>query len=78
MYPRRRQNLGIEGTTVVQVRIGGKSTMVDATVIETSGNAQLDAAALESVRRWKPKSLPPDCLMGGDLVVKVPFRFRLE
>jgi protein TonB len=78
IYPRRLQNLGIEGTTVVQVRIGRGSKMLDVTVVETSGNRQLDEAAVESMRRTRPLPTVPDGLNGRELVVKIPFRFKLE
>lgn len=52
-YPARCLRLGIEGRVQVRVLVGENGRVQEATLDESSGDASLDEAALEAVRRWR-------------------------
>jgi TonB family protein len=51
-YPKEAQQQSIGGMTVLTVDVAANGSVIAAKVKRTSGNAQLDAAALEAVQRW--------------------------
>lgn len=55
-YPEIAIQQDIEGTAVVLVTIGADGTLISATIAESSGNANLDEAALNAARasRYTP------------------------
>jgi TonB family protein len=58
---------------VVRVRVDGGGRIASAAVEEPSGDALLDAAALQATREVPSLAPPP----GGPVDVLVPFAFRL-
>jgi TonB family protein len=50
-YPTAAMRAGIEGRAVVRVLVDPKGTPKDVRIVVTSGNADIDAAALESARK---------------------------
>jgi protein TonB len=52
-YPSRCLRLGIEGRVEVQVLVGENGRVQEVTLGESSGDASLDEAAMEAVRKWR-------------------------
>jgi protein TonB len=77
-YPKKLQNLGLGGTTIVKVRIGGDSKILDVTIDTSSGHLLLDEEAIRAVRKAKPLPMLPEGLRGRGSIVTIPFHFRLE
>lgn len=77
VYPPTSRRLGEQGKVVLRVLIGVDGTAQDATVLESSGFARLDRAALEAARQWR--YVPGK--RGGvpePMWVKVPIDFDLS
>ena len=75
-YPEEARKAGIEGTSIVEVAIGADGVMRRCSLVVSSGNAQLDEAALQAVHVSKFAAGTRD---GKPVVMKVnvPFRFKL-
>ncbi|MBK6007413.1 energy transducer TonB [Ramlibacter ginsenosidimutans] len=76
-YPPTSRRLGEHGKVVLRVLIGVDGRAQDATVLESSGFARLDRAALEAARQWR--YVPGK--RGGvpePMWVKVPIDFDLS
>ena len=77
-YPPKAQRQGIEGTVLVLVRVHRNGRLAGAPeVVESSGNAELDAAALRCVAA----AAPFQALPGGAAALTeftLPVRFALE
>ncbi len=75
-YPEAVRNAGIEGTTTVQLLLDLDGSVMDAKVLNSSGNQVLDAAAVEAAMRAR---FTP--AMQQDKPVRVwisfPYHFRL-
>lgn len=54
-YPPDAWDDGIDGTTVLRLLISRRGTVDSALVVESSGNAALDSAALANARRLRYK-----------------------
>lgn len=52
-YPPEEQRRGIQGTTVLIVSIDPNGGVLDVEVEKSSGNRNLDRAAVAAARRWK-------------------------
>ena len=52
LYPAVEAQNGIEGSTALHFTITPQGTVADPAVEKSSGNANLDAAALQCVKRW--------------------------
>lgn len=52
-YPPAARRAGITGTVVVEAAVDANGDVTSASVQRTSGNRDLDRAALQAVRRWK-------------------------
>lgn len=52
-YPASAVTDGVEGTVRLRVLVGETGEVLEAEVIESSGDRRLDVAAEESVRRWR-------------------------
>jgi protein TonB len=52
-YPSRCLRLGIEGRVKVHVLVGENGRAQEVTLGESSGDASLDEAAMEAVRKWR-------------------------
>lgn len=55
IYPEKAKQAGIEGTAVIQTGIGKDGTVIQPVVLKSSGNADLDKAALEAINKTKFK-----------------------
>lgn len=52
-YPRRARDLGQEGTAMIRVKIDPRGLPAEVLLLESSGYAVLDHAAVKAVGRWQ-------------------------
>ena len=73
-YPRSLSRRGIGGVTVYRVTVDDQNRFVGATVYESSGHAQLDAAGLKVLPHWCFRAGVKDGKpIGGDILVPIRF-----
>jgi protein TonB len=69
--------MGIEGTTLLKIRISEDGLVEEVIVARSAGHAALDQAALDAVQRWRfEPARRGDHPVG--VWVSLPVRFRLE
>ncbi|HEY3225410.1 MAG TPA: energy transducer TonB [Planctomycetota bacterium] len=73
-YPEGARRRNIEGAVTIKLYVADDGSVWDLKVAESSGNGELDEAALAAVRKWKYRPLSP----GAGMAVAVRFVFRLE
>ena len=75
-YPEEARKAGVEGKAIVEVTVGADGVMRRCSLVVSSGNAQLDEAALQAVHVSK---FAPGTKDGKkvEMKVKVPFQFKL-
>ena len=76
-YPEDARKAGVEGTSIVEVTIGADGAMVRCSLAASSGNAQLDEAALQAVHVSKFAAGTRDG-KPAEMKVKLPFKFKLD
>ncbi|HLS19503.1 MAG TPA: energy transducer TonB, partial [Paracoccaceae bacterium] len=76
-YPRRARAQGIEGMGVLRFAMDRSGNVLSAEVAQSSGNAELDKAILEMIRRAEPLPQIPAGL-GERLEFSVPIDFALR
>jgi len=59
VYPKKELLARIIGTVTMDVLVAEDGSVADVRVRKSSGNANLDAAALEAIRHWKYPVLTP-------------------
>ena len=76
-YPRNAMLSAREGRVQVRIEIGADGVPTDSSLVESSGDRDLDRAALQGVRRWRFK---PAMAHGAPVTsnVTVPIEFRLN
>lgn len=75
-YPESARRVGAQGTTVLRVRVLADGSVGEIVVDRSAGHADLDAAAVSAVKRWRFEP----ARRGGEPVavwVLVPIRFTL-
>ena len=72
-YPRAAR--GAEGVVRVSFTIARSGAVSGLRVVSSSGNTDLDAAALDNVRRVSPFPEFPDEMTQGSQRITVPFRY---
>jgi protein TonB len=72
VYPEAARQAGVEGTTLLRVRISMDGRVDDVQVQRSAGHAALDRAAVEAVRKWRFEPA-----RNGSVAV-VPVEFRLK
>jgi protein TonB len=77
-YPKGARSRGEQGTVRVSFAINSSGSIVSARVTRSSGNAELDGAALDMVRRASPVPAPPPEIAGSRLNLSLPVRFDLR
>jgi len=77
VYPRAAMQMSREGRVRVRVDIGPDGVPTDSSLVESSGDRDLDRAALQGVRRWRFK---PALAHGAPVAsnVTVPIEFKLN
>ena len=74
-HQRKPRGGAASGTAVVKFTVNAGGALVALSLARSSGNAALDAAALESVRRAAPMPAPPDGLPASAMTVMQPIRY---
>lgn len=77
-YPREALRRGVEGRVVVEADIGRDGQVKGARLLESSGSALLDQAALGKVLAVRDLPQPPVGLRDRDFRIGVPIIFRIE
>jgi len=75
-YPLAARNRGWEGAVVVRAAVSRSGTVIDTQVVDSSGYAILDSAALHAVARARFRPATSDSTPVASEVL-VPFRFSL-
>ncbi len=52
-YPDRARRQGVEGTAKIKVDVDDKGNVTNVQVAQSTGNSELDRAAIRAARRWK-------------------------
>lgn len=76
-YPSNAMQMSREGRVRVRIDIGADGVPTDSSLVESSGDRDLDRAALQGVRRWRFK---PAMAHGAAVAsnVTVPIEFKLN
>lgn len=78
-YPEEARSRGKEGTSLIRMVIDANGNVLSSTLVGSSGNAALDRAALESIRKAQPLPKPPaELLSNGEISVTAPFAFTID
>ncbi|MDY2637646.1 MAG: energy transducer TonB [Phascolarctobacterium sp.] len=78
MYPDAERKAGIQGTTVLNLLVGKDGKIEEITILSSSGNANLDQAAISACFKWRftgarnKAGQPVRCYMS------VPLTFRIK
>ncbi len=76
-YPSAERNAGVEGTVSIRLLIGTDGSVEDVTVTSSSGNANLDNAAVAACRKWRftaaknSSGLPVRCYASIPIIFKI-------
>ncbi len=76
-YPSAERNAGVEGTVSIRFLIGTDGSVEDITVTSSSGNANLDNAAVAACRKWRftaaknSSGLPVRCYASIPIIFKI-------
>jgi protein TonB len=52
-YPESARRRGIEGTTLLKIYVNDKGRVEEVLVERSAGHEDLDAAAMEAVKKWR-------------------------
>lgn len=74
-YPPRAMADGIGGTAEVRVAMAAAAPTADVQLLRSSGDASLDAAALEMFTRAAARTVLPESLRGHEFAVSLPIVF---
>ncbi|MFU0506127.1 energy transducer TonB family protein [Pseudaminobacter sp. NGMCC 1.201702] len=77
-YPSSAKSRREEGNTQVSFTIDASGTVTGSRVVRSSGNADLDRAALDMVRRASPVPAPPKEIARSRMTLSVPVVFNLR
>lgn len=78
-YPEDARRRGIEGVNKLRFVVDAQGRVLDFELVGRSGNASLDRATLQMIRRAQPLPKPPqDMLKDGRLEIVAPFVFSLD
>lgn len=76
-YPRLARQRELEGVALLLLQVGADGRVLQVRLLESSGHAILDEAALSAARAWRLTPATADGVaVAGAL--RVPLRFRLE
>jgi protein TonB len=64
------------GVARVFFAIDREGRLLESRIVQSSGSANLDAAALDTLKRAEPFPPPPDSLKGERIDLTIPFRFN--
>jgi protein TonB len=76
-YPPEAAKTSQQGGALVEFRVRPSGEILSRQILESSGHADLDAAALDAIDRAAPfPPFPPDMKDLSVVVLKLPIRFR--
>ena len=78
IYPRQAQRLEQEGVVQISFAVDAAGRLSNIRVIGSSGNAELDQAAIETAKRASPVPRPPAAMGQGSLSLAAAIRFALR
>lgn len=75
-YPEKARRAGLEGTTMLQIKVLADGSVGDVRLERSAGYPDLDNAAIEAIRRWR---FEPARRRGEpvDVWILLPIRFTL-
>lgn len=77
VYPAAAYKAGIEGTTLIQAKVDANGDIEKAAVLVSSGNEELDAAALAAIKKTKfIPAFQKEKLVG--VYISIPVNFKLN
>jgi protein TonB len=78
-YPPGAQSRGKEGMNRLRFVVDAEGNVLSYELVGRSGNADLDRATLEMIRRAQPLPKPPaDMLNNGSIEIVAPFVYNIE
>jgi len=77
-YPPSARAKGLEGNVLIRALVLADSTIGELMVFQSSGVPELDAAALEGVRKWRFVPAKSSSGIPTDHWVEIPIRFSLQ
>ena len=77
-YPTAEKNAGIQGTANLHLLVGKDGSVEEVTVISSSGNANLDQAALNACYKWRFTTARNQAGQAVRCYLTVPITFRLR
>ena len=66
----------MSGSAVIKFRINSDGVLLEADIVQSSGNLNLDRIALRTIRQATPLPKPPASLLNNDLVFTIPINFH--
>ena len=76
-YPSAERNAGVEGTVSIRFLIGTDGSVEDVTVTSSSGNANLDNAAVAACRKWRFTAAKNSSGLPVRCYASIPIIFRI-
>ena len=78
-YPASAQSRGKEGLNRLRFVVDGEGKVLSYELVGRSGNADLDRATLEMIRRAQPLPKPPaEMLTNGTIEIVAPFVYSID
>lgn len=77
VYPTAAYKAGVEGTTIIQAKVDENGDIEEAVVLRSSGNEELDAAALAAIKKTKFKPAYQKEKPVG-VYISIPVNFKLN
>lgn len=78
VYPSAEKNAGIEGTVSLRLLVGYDGNVEEVTVRGSSGNANLDAAAVAACYKWRFTSAKNGSGQKIRCYINIPITFRIR
>lgn len=77
-YPADAQDNGWKGTSILRFTLTRSGMVTTVVLVKSSGHADLDAAAIATVRRASPLPPPPETVPGEPITLTLPLQFSLD
>lgn len=79
VYPEKAKQAGVEGATVIQARVDEKGDIKKAIILQSSGNDELDAAAITALKKTKFKpAYHKEKPVGVYITIPVAFKLKAD
>jgi len=77
-YPENMRRAAVEGTTVILVAVRADGSVGEVRLRQSAGHADLDAAAVDAVKRWRFRPAQRRGLPVEFCCIEIPIVFRLH